>query len=195
MLFSSWQFLFLFLPITFFVYFWLNRKRLTFAGKAWLVLASLFFYAQWNSRYLPLILISILFNFAIGTGLAQGHRECRRQKNPRHHEINRQVVFDERKSWQTCCCSGYYKYTDFLLDNHQFRFRHRTFSLPQIVLPLAISFFTFTQIAYLVDSYRGETAEYDLLNYSLFVTFFPHLIAGPIVHHGISCPSSRHDGR
>ena len=77
---------------------------------------------------------------------------------------------------------GYYKYTDFLLGNVNAVFG-TSFALPQIVLPLAISFFTFTQIVYLVDSYRGETSEYDFLNYSLFVTFFPHLIAGPIVHH------------
>jgi D-alanyl-lipoteichoic acid acyltransferase DltB (MBOAT superfamily) len=75
-----------------------------------------------------------------------------------------------------------YKYTDFLVGNLNLLFSSRL-PLPDLVLPLAISFFTFTQIAYLIDSYRGETAEYDLLNYALFVTFFPHLIAGPIVHH------------
>ncbi len=77
---------------------------------------------------------------------------------------------------------GYYKYTDFLIGNVNTLLGTNQ-ALLHIVLPLAISFFTFTQIVYLVDSYRGETAEYDLLNYSLFVTFFPHLIAGPIVHH------------
>ena len=76
---------------------------------------------------------------------------------------------------------GYYKYSHFFMTNMNKLFG--TNVVDQIVLPLAISFFTFTQIVYLVDSYRGETAEYDLLNYMLFVTFFPHLIAGPIVHH------------
>ena len=82
---------------------------------------------------------------------------------------------------------AYYKYTDFLLGNINIVFDTH-YALPHIALPLAISFFTFTQIAYLVDSYRGETADYDLLNYSLFVTFFPHLIAGPIVHHSQIMP-------
>jgi D-alanyl-lipoteichoic acid acyltransferase DltB (MBOAT superfamily) len=186
MLFSSWQFLLLFLPVTFFVYFWLNRQRLMTAGKTWLVLASLVFYAQWNSSYLPLILTSILLNFAIGTGLAQGHPKGAGRKNSRHHEINRRVVLTTGIV-ANLLLLGYYKYTDFLLHNLN-QVLGFAYSPPQIVLPLAISFFTFTQIAYLVDSYRGETAEYDLLNYSLFVTFFPHLIAGPIVHHGDIMP-------
>lgn len=77
---------------------------------------------------------------------------------------------------------AYFKYADFLIDNTNFLFSTH-FNLLHLILPLAISFFTFQQIAYLVDSYRGEAQEYDLLNYTLFVTFFPHLIAGPIVHH------------
>ena len=77
---------------------------------------------------------------------------------------------------------GYFKYTDFLIENFNLAFNSNV-ELLQLVLPLAISFFTFQQIAYLVDSYRQETKEYSFLNYALFVTFFPQLIAGPIVHH------------
>jgi D-alanyl-lipoteichoic acid acyltransferase DltB (MBOAT superfamily) len=77
---------------------------------------------------------------------------------------------------------GYFKYTDFLIENINFLSDSNIPTL-NLALPLAISFFTFQQIAYLVDSYRQETKEYDFLNYSLFVTFFPQLIAGPIVHH------------
>jgi D-alanyl-lipoteichoic acid acyltransferase DltB (MBOAT superfamily) len=77
---------------------------------------------------------------------------------------------------------GYYKYTDFFIQNINL-LSHANIQLVHLALPLAISFFTFQQIAYLVDSYRGETGEYDFLNYALFVTFFPQLIAGPIVHH------------
>lgn len=76
---------------------------------------------------------------------------------------------------------GYFKYADFFVAN--LNALGADFTLPNVVLPLAISFFTFQQVAYLVDSYRGETQEYDFLNYALFVTFFPQLIAGPIVHH------------
>lgn len=180
MIFSSWQFILLFLPISFFVYFWLNHRRLTIAGKVWLVAASLFFYAYWDIQYLPLILGSIFMNFAIGTGLAQAHRAVQDNRKE-HHKINRKVVLTTGIA-ANLILLGYFKYTDFLLSNVNTLFG-TDYPLPHILLPLAISFFTFTQIVYLVDSYRGETAEYDLLNYSLFVTFFPHLIAGPIVHH------------
>lgn len=77
---------------------------------------------------------------------------------------------------------AYFKYMDFFLENLNLLVG-TSIPLLHLALPLAISFFTFQQIAYLVDSYRGETAEYDFLNYALFVTFFPQLIAGPIVHH------------
>jgi alginate O-acetyltransferase complex protein AlgI len=181
MTFSSWQFILLFLPTSFFVYFWLNRRRLIIAGKVWLVVVSLFFYAYWDIKYLPLILGSIFLNFAIGTGLAQAHERSLREVQKSRHRINRKVVLATGVT-ANLLLLGYYKYTDFVLGNVNVVFG-TSFTLPHILLPLAISFFTFTQIVYLVDSYRGETAEYDLLNYALFVTFFPHLIAGPIVHH------------
>lgn len=181
MLFSTWQFILAFLPISFFVYFWLNRRRMIIAGKVWLVAVSLYFYAYWDVAYLPLIMASILLNFAIGTGLAQAHPVTLNRPPTRHREFNRKVVL-ATGIVANLLLLGYYKYTDFLLANVNLAFG-TSHHLPHIVLPLAISFFTFTQIAYLVDSYQGETAEYDLLSYSLFVTFFPHLIAGPIVHH------------
>ncbi len=181
MLFNSLEFILVFLPVTFFVYFWLNKKRLIVAGKSWLVLASLVFYAWWNVQYLPLILVSILVNFAIGNALARqvGDRE-RRGRLRAKWLLAAGIVFN-------LGLLGYYKYADFFLGN-----LGRVLDAPieplGIVLPLAISFFSFTQIAYLVDSYRGRAKEYDLLNYALFVTFFPHLIAGPIVHHGEIMP-------
>jgi D-alanyl-lipoteichoic acid acyltransferase DltB (MBOAT superfamily) len=181
MIFSSWQFILIFLPISFFVYFWLNQRRLIIAGKVWLIAASLFFYAYWDIDYLPLILGSIFLNFAIGTGLAQTHTASLQGAQTKRSRINRKAVLASGIVVNLLLL-GYYKYTDFLLGNVNVVFGS-SFVLPHILLPLAISFFTFTQIVYLVDSYRGETAEYDLLNYSLFVTFFPHLIAGPIVHH------------
>jgi len=181
MIFSSWQFILVFLPISFFVYFWLNHLRLTIAGKVWLVAASLFFYAYWDINYLPLILGSIFLNFAIGTGLAKAHQRSLREAPMPRRGVNRKVVL-ATGIVANLLLLGYFKYTDFLLNNVN-AIVGTNYHLPHIVLPLAISFFTFTQIVYLVDSYRGETAEYDLLNYSLFVTFFPHLIAGPIVHH------------
>lgn len=180
MIFSSWQFIFLFLPITFYIYFFLNHWRLITAGKVWLVAASLFFYAYWDASYLPLILGSIFLNFAIGTGLAQGQNSNAVYAKTKH-TVNRKVVLATGIA-ANLILLGYFKYTDFFLENLNTALG-TAYDLPHIALPLAISFFTFTQIVYLVDSYRGETAEYDLLNYALFVTFFPHLIAGPIVHH------------
>jgi len=180
MIFSSWQFILVFLPVSFLFYFWLNHTRLIIAGKVWLVCASLFFYAYWDIKYLPLILGSIFLNFAIGTGLAQAHEQSIREAKP-HRSVNRRVVL-ATGIVANLLLLGYFKYTDFLISNINVVLG-ASFVPSNIVLPLAISFFTFTQIVYLVDSYRGETAEYDLLNYSLFVTFFPHLIAGPIVHH------------
>lgn len=181
MIFSSTQFILIFLPISFFVYFWLNHRRMIFAGKAWLVAVSLIFYAYWNIKYLPLMLGSILFNYAIGTGLAQSFHKNSVTRGSQRHDFNRKTVL-LTGIVANLLLLGYYKYADFFIANTNLAFG-TAFSLPHIALPLAISFFTFTQIAYLVDSFRGETAEYDLLNYALFVTFFPHLIAGPIVHH------------
>ncbi len=82
---------------------------------------------------------------------------------------------------------GYFKYSDFFISNYNTVF-DTDISLLYLTLPLAISFYTFQQIAYLVDSYRSETKEYDFLNYAVFVTFFPQLIAGPIVHHSEMMP-------
>lgn len=178
MLFNSYEFIFLFLPITFFIYFYLNKKHLTEAAKGFLVFASLFFYSWWDIAYLPLILVSMLFNYVIGNQLSR---------------------YEKKKK----CCSkkalltigiitnlgllGYFKYSDFFIENFNTVFTTDA-SLLHLALPLAISFYTFQQIAYLVDSYRSETKEYDFLNYAVFVTFFPQLIAGPIVHHAEMMP-------
>lgn len=185
MLFNSWQFIVVFLPVVFFGYFWLNQYRLIVAGKVWLVVTSLVFYSYFDVKYLPLILGSIFFNFAIGTGLSQAHY-YRRDIGGSHHSVNKKIVLVIGVA-ANLLLLGYFKYADFFLENiNSLAGSH--YELPHIALPLAISFFTFTQIVYLVDSYRGETVEYDLLNYSLFVTFFPHLIAGPIVHHSHIMP-------
>jgi alginate O-acetyltransferase complex protein AlgI len=173
MLFSSWKFILVFLPLVLGVYFGLIGRRLVTAARVWLVLASLYFYAYWDPRYLPLLLASIGVNFALGTRLARMHAEP--DAAPRKRLLVAGIAAN-------LLLLGYYKYTDFVLANLG-GVLGAGFEPQGIVLPLAISFFTFTQIAYLVDSYRGETAGYDLLGYTLFVSYFPHLIAGPIVHH------------
>ncbi len=174
MLFNSYEFIFAFLPITFFIYFYLNHKRLTQASKGFLVFSSLFFYSWWNIVYLPLILISMLFNYVIGNTLNKDINE-----NKKSFSKKSILIFGIVSN---LVLLAYYKYADFFISNFNI-LSGSNVNLLHMVLPLAISFFTFQQIAYLVDSYRGETKEYDFLNYALFVTFFPQLIAGPIVHH------------
>lgn len=178
MLFNSYEFIFFFLPITFFIYFYLNHKRLTEASKAFLVLASLFFYSWWNIVYLPLILVSMLFNYTLGRELSQY------SKNNRNYSSKVLLAVGVIANLGLL---GYFKYADFFIKNVN-RFVDTDIALLNLALPLAISFYTFQQIAYLVDSYRKETEEYDFLNYAVFVTFFPQLIAGYIVHHAEMMP-------
>jgi alginate O-acetyltransferase complex protein AlgI len=172
MLFSSFEFIFLFLPITFLIYFYLNKRRLTELSKGFLLASSLFFYSWWEITYLPLILGSMLFNFAIGNSLAQYGE----------HKLASKTQLLLIGITGNIGLLGYFKYTDFFIDNINYFFDSDT-PLLHLALPLAISFFTFQQIAYLVDSYRGEVKEHNFLNYAVFVSFFPQLIAGPIVHH------------
>ncbi len=176
MLFNSYEFIFAFLPLTFFIYFYLNSKRYTEASKGFLVFASLFFYSWWNIVYLPLILSSMLFNYIIGN-ILNGNKQTNKSKK----EINKKTILTIGIIANVALLA-YFKYADFFITNVNFITDGNIPTL-NLALPLAISFFTFQQIAYLVDSYRKETQEYDFLNYALFVTFFPQLIAGPIVHH------------
>ncbi|WP_320034555.1 MBOAT family O-acyltransferase [Halarcobacter sp.] len=172
MLFNSYEFIFVFMPITFFVYYFLLSKRLVVGAKGFLVFASLFFYSWWNPIYLPLILSSMLFNYVIGNSLNENFKKIKITKKTL---LTIGVIAN-------LALLGYFKYADFFINNINM-VTNGSVELLHLALPLAISFFTFQQIAYLVDSYRGETSEYDFLNYALFVTFFPQLIAGPIVHH------------
>jgi len=174
LLFNSYEFIFIFLPITFFVYFYLNHKRLTIASKGFLVFSSLFFYSWWNISYLPIILSSMLFNYVVGNTLSK-------QNGGGNSKFSKKSLLTFGII-SNIALLGYLKYTDFLIENFNFLTNTNIPTL-NLALPLAISFFTFQQIAYLVDSYRQDTKEYDFLNYALFVTFFPQLIAGPIVHH------------
>jgi D-alanyl-lipoteichoic acid acyltransferase DltB (MBOAT superfamily) len=178
LLFNSYEYIFFFLPITFFIYFFLNKKKLTELAKAFLVVASLFFYAWWNVSYLPLIIFSMVVNFAIGKELSR-HKE-----NKRTYSAKKLLILGITLN---LALLGYFKYSDFFLENVNYLLGTHI-PLLHLALPLAISFYTFQQIAYLVDSYKNETKEYNFLNYAIFVTFFPQLIAGPIVHHAQMMP-------
>jgi len=172
LLFNSFEFIFLFLPITFFLYFFLLQKNLITIAKIFLVFSSLFFYSWWNILYLPIIIGSILVNYTIGNKLNQNSKNCKFSKKS---FLMLGIVLN-------ISLLGYFKYTDFFIENFNL-ISQSDIQLLHLALPLAISFFTFQQISYLIDSYRKETKEYSFLNYALFVTFFPQLIAGPIVHH------------
>lgn len=177
MLFNSWQFICLFLPVVFVVYYLLTQFDSTTYARVWLVVASFFFYGYWDQRYIPLIVVSIAFNFCLGRLILKASRKDR--------SVAKLMLFISISA--NLVVLAYYKYVDFIIQNLN-SISGFQFPLLHISLPLAISFFTFTQIIYLVDCYRGETEHYNLLNYSLFVTFFPHLIAGPLVQHSHIMP-------
>jgi len=176
MLFNSYEFLFAFLPAALFCFFLLGRLEKPLAAVGFLSVASLAFYAWWNPLYLPLLLGSIVFNYAVGRHLC---------KNPQ------QLASDKAVLWLgivgNLLLLGYFKYAGFFAISANSLFGTHL-PIAQIVLPLGISFFTFTQIAYLVDAYRKEVREYSFVHYALFVTFFPHLIAGPVLHHAEIMP-------
>lgn len=180
MLFNSYFFIFIFLPVALTIFFALGRHGERRAAIAWLVAASLFFYGWWNPAYLGLIIASILFNYTAGTVLGSTRRS----------DSIRRVALTFAVSTNLAVL-GYFKYAGFFLANLNAAM-NTGYSLGEIILPLGISFFTFTQIAYLVDAYRGEAREYNLLHYALFVTYFPHLIAGPILHHKEMMPQFGH---
>lgn len=166
MLFNSFEFIFLFLPLCLAVFFYTARRWGNESAIFTLVVASLFFYGWWNPKYLLLLIASMAFNYHIGRYLG---------KNTNKKLLITGICLN-------LAAIAYFKYAGFIVLNlNSITGEH--WNIGSIILPLAISFFTFQQIAYLVDSYRGITKEYSFLHYSLFVAFFPQLIAGPIVHH------------
>ncbi|NRB36964.1 MAG: MBOAT family protein [Pseudomonadales bacterium] len=166
MLFNSYVFIFAFLPITLILFYCSKKFHGTKAAQIVLVLSSLFFYAWWDARYLALILLSAGFNYILGLYLA-----FRPLKQTYHFGLIANILL-----------LAYFKYLNFFLDNINV-LTDSSFTIEQIVLPLAISFFTFQQISYLTSCYQNQKAEHNVICYLLFICFFPQLIAGPIVHH------------
>lgn len=167
MLFNSYEFILLFLPVTFVVFFTLGKLKCNKLATAWLVLASLFFYGWWDYHYVPLLLMSILFNYFVGKQI--------------ENRANKKAILVGGIAADLLLL-GYFKYADFFISTVN-DLSGSSLGLLNIVLPLGISFFTFTQIAYLVDVYRGIAKNISLLYYFEFVTIFPHLIAGPIISY------------
>ena len=172
MLFNSFEFIFIFLPVTIYVFFVLGKYNQQVAA-AWLGAASLFFYAWWNPLYVSLLLISISFNYFIGLSIVRTY-------SLKKIRISNLFLFLGIAT--NLLLLGYFKYFNFFVGsiNSSFGFNYQ---INAILLPLGISFFTFTQIAFLVDASRGLARESSFIHYILFVTYFPHLIAGPVLHH------------
>ncbi len=175
MLFNSHVFIFAFLPTVVVGFYLLGGAGQPRAARAYLVAASLFFYGWWNLSYVALLLFSVAFNYAFGSLLAR-----RTTSSGGRLLLALGVAVD-------LGVLGYFKYTHFFLGNVA-ALTGVDWTFGAIILPLGISFFTFQQIVFLVDVHRGQAHEYDFLDYTLFVTFFPHLIAGPIVHHNEMMP-------
>ncbi|MHA1538365.1 MAG: MBOAT family O-acyltransferase [Alphaproteobacteria bacterium] len=173
MLFNSYIFIFAFLPLAVAVYALAARSGRGSLALALLVLASLVYYGYWNPQFLWLILVSIGFNYALA-GLLHEARDL--------GAARKAGLLLGLGAAANLGLLGYYKYAGFLIENIS-PLVGSQLSFEASVLPLGISFFTFQQIAYLADVRSGQAHERQILRYALFVTFFPQLIAGPIVHH------------
>ena len=184
MLFNSYTFLLAFLPVTLLVFHTLRHIGLERASFLALVTSSLVFYGYWNPKYLLLLVPLTLFNFAVASKII-----AYRLDQP---HIARTLLIAGIAT--DLSVLGYFKYANFFVDNFNSLFAANII-MATIVLPLGISFFTFQKIAFIVDAYRGKVDRLNLLDFSLFVSFFPQLIAGPIVHHAEVLPQFRRQGK
>jgi len=169
MLFNSYQFILVFLPLTLLGYYLLASHHQWRLG--WLLLTSVVFYAYWDIRFLPMLLGSVLVNWLLARHL--GTANCRLL-------VALGLTFN-------LLLIGIFKYLDFLAGTF-FAVAGQPFTAYDLVLPLGISFFTFQQISYLIDRARCNAESHPLLDYALYVVFFPQLIAGPIVRHNEIIP-------
>ena len=178
MLFNSYVFLFDFLPLVLLLFHGLRRLGRERGAVFMLAVMSLAYYGWWSWKYLLLLIPLMLVNYIV----AQRMVDFRERQRPR--AVKRLLILGLSLN---LAALGYYKYANFFVDNINALFGLDLF-LATIVLPLGISFFTFQKIALLVDVYYGKVGRLDLLDYALFVAFFPQLIAGPIVHHSEMMP-------
>lgn len=160
MLFNSYEFIFLFLPITLLIFYQLGERGYYRWAIAWLVAASLWFYGQCNPAYLGLLLFSIVFNYILGRGIAE----------PLVSPLSRKLLLIFGITVNLAVL-GYFKYANFLVDSIN-DWTGTRFVLKQMILPLAISFFTFEQISYLVDSFKGKIQAANFLQYCFYLSFF-----------------------
>ena len=181
MLFNSYLFIFIFLPIVLIVWFSLNKMKMHKIAEIFLIGMSLWFYAYFNFSYLFIIVGSCLFNFLISYFI---NRIEKKQSGNRNSGIK---VLGIIGIIANIGILFYYKYFDFFIENVNFIFQ-KEYNLKHILLPLGISFFTFQQLSYVIDRMKGTAPHYEIIDYMSFVTFFPQLIAGPIVLHSELVP-------
>jgi alginate O-acetyltransferase complex protein AlgI len=179
MLFTTATFTFAFLPLVL-LGFYLCAGRSRQLAAYWLVASSIFFYGYWMPQFTALLVCSVLVNFLVGRQISACMRPDSRARGRARTWMIAGIVFN-------LTLLGYFKYANFFLDTLQTLLGvHIQFA--RIVLPIGISFFTFTQIAFLADAYQKGVQEYKLAHYGLFVTYFPHLVAGPVLHHSQMMP-------
>lgn len=169
MLFNSYIFIFIFFPLCITGFYLLNKLKISTYAKMWLIAFSLWFYGYFNVSYLAIMIISILLNYCLTLWITREKTKTTWKKSILAAGVilNLAILF-------------YFKYFDFFIESINSVFKS-DFPLKHILLPLGISFFTFQQIGFLVDTYRGDIDKIDFVDYALFVSFFPQLIAGPIV--------------
>ncbi|MGL5972802.1 MAG: MBOAT family O-acyltransferase [Oscillospiraceae bacterium] len=175
MVFNSYIFVLFFLPITVMGYFIINKFKQYQLSKIYLILMSFWFYGYFNPSYLPIIIFSILVNYLLSKFLIKSD-----------NKIKSNILLFIGLAFNIGILI-YFKYYDFFISNVNFLFKS-DFNLLNLLLPLGISFFTFQQLSFVIDSYKKTVPDYNILDYSLFVTFFPQLVAGPIVLHNEIVP-------
>lgn len=200
MIFNSYIFILLFLPLCLMGYFLFNRFRFYHAGLVFLLMMSLWFYGYFNLSYLPIICSSVIMNFGLYRwihilALKVVERETGDVLFVKRIEKKRKIVFLIGIA-SNLGILGYFKYTDFFIENINVIF-HIDYPLKHILLPLGISFFTFQQISFLADVYADRKGEisYSFLPYAAYVTYFPQLVAGPIVTHDLLVPQLQNEAR
>ena len=181
MVFSSYVFLLAFLPVVLVFYYLFSLLKNSLWQRLFLVAASLFFYGYYNVKYLWLILASIAVNYLLALAIQRSEGKKSRAFLILGILFNIGLI-------------GYFKYYDFFISNINSLFRC-SFTLRHILLPLGISFFTFQQLSFLVSVYKKEEMVERLRDYCLFVTFFPQLVAGPIVLYSEMIPQFKDEQR
>jgi alginate O-acetyltransferase complex protein AlgI len=169
--FNSYSYIFVFLPLVVVVYSFLNSRCSSFSARFWLLIVSLFYYGSLSPRSLPVLALSVIVNYAIGSRLLKRSTEERLRKSVLVSGITFNLIL-----------LGFFKYTNWFIVNYN-ELLGVDFHLFGVILPLGVSFFTFMQLTFIVDCYRLNIRDCNLFSYSLFCTFFPYIVSGPITRY------------